>query len=137
MSAVIETKIWMALRERIASVVASPIVWPLDTFKLDPTTQQVIVSWSPNVSTRPNLANDSTHYYEGILTLGLMSPLNWTLEQVMQSAALLVNAFPESLRLEYDGVRVHIMKRGDIATTYRDENMWRTPINIRWGQFGG
>lgn len=136
MSAVIETKIWMALRERVASVVTLPIVWPLDTFKLDPTKQQVIVSFVPNVSERPNLANDSTHYYSGLLQFSLMSPLNWKLEQVMQSAALLVDAFPESARLEYDGVRVHISKRGDISQPYRDENMNRTTINIRWQQFG-
>lgn len=137
MSAVIETKIWMALKQHIASNVTLPIIWPLDEFHLDPTKNQVIVSYIPNISERPNLANDSTHYYEGIIQLTLMSPLNRTLEQILQVAAGLVDVLPESSRLEFDGVRVYIAKRGDITQTYRDENMWRTPINIRWKQFGG
>lgn len=137
MSAIIENKIWLALRQRVIDQVQLPIVWPLDTFKLDPTKYQVLVNYVPNTSIRPSLGNDETHYYEGLLILTLMSPLDRTLEQVTQQAAKLVNAFPESARIEFDGVRVHIAKRGDITQTYRDAGMWRTPINIRWKQFGG
>lgn len=137
MSAVIETKIWLALKERVAAQVALPVIWPLDTFDLDVTKYQVIVNYVPNASTRPSLGNDETHYYDGLLVLTLMSPLSRTLEQITQQAATLVDAFPESARLEFDGVRVHIAKRGDITQTYRDAGMWRTPINIRWRQFGG
>lgn len=137
MSAIIENKIWLALRQRVTDQVQLPTVWPLDTFKLDPTKYQVLVNYVPNTSIRPSLGNDETHYYEGLLILTLMAPLDRTLEQVTQQAAKLVDAFPESARLEFDGVRVRIAKRGDITQTYRDAGMWRTPINIRWKQFGG
>lgn len=131
----IETKIWMAIKQHILDNVTLPVVFPLDSFELDVAVNQVIVSFIPNISERPNMANDSEHYYDGIFQLTLMSPLNRNQENIINHCSNLVAAFPESARLVFDGVRVHIAKRGDITQTYRDAGMWRTPINFRYRAF--
>lgn len=131
----IETQIWMALKNHINAYVHLPVVMPTEQADLDTTQQQVLVSFIPNISERPFMENDSIHYYDGILQLTLMSPLNRNQENIIHHASRLIGAFPESSRIVFGGIRVHIPKRGDMTQTYRDGGMWRTPINIRYRAF--
>lgn len=135
-TATLETKIYEAIKARVShvgTVLGMKVAYPAENFEPDTKNGFLIFNNMPNISERPSIANDENHYYNGIAQIDIMLPVGLHVNsRSVQLAGLIIDEFPESIRMEFEGITVRVTKRGDYAAGYRDGNMWRVPVSIRW-----
>lgn len=140
MSATTETRIWLALKGRVKTIpLAFPKAWPKESFA--PVTGQpwLRIDLMPNRNNRPFLGSDDPMFRQGLLQIGLMTPLNGQPFEVdNQWAGQIAAHFWENLpgrKIHEDGLTVTIQRAPDVAAAFREESFWFTPISIRWECF--
>lgn len=140
MAATVETRIWLALKGRVETIpLAFPKAWPKQSFT--PTVGQpwLRVTFLPNANSRPFLGSDDPMFRQGLLQIGLMTPLNGqSFEVDNQWAGEIAEHFWGDLtgrKLFYDGVTVTIQRAPDVAGAFREDAWQFTPISIRWESF--
>lgn len=135
----IETKIWLALRGRVESIVLSqplPVLWPGQTIGL-PAENALEVAHMVNRPARRFIGSDEPHDRRGILQIGLLSTLSNNVHAetvVRQIAGTIADHFPADLKLTYADVLVRIYEAAEVGTSFKDEARNRniTPVSIRW-----
>lgn len=133
MPAQIETSIWLALKERLATLTlpaSVTLVMPKDDAPRKG--KYVQVDWLPNTLTRFSLSPTGASRRPGILQLSIMSPLSTkeAPEVDFNLGGEIAAHFPQDLALYYGNVRVKITSPGDVAPSYRESGYWRTPISV-------
>lgn len=137
-----ETRIWMALRQRVLSL---PGDYPLDT--KDPEFERPADATGPlayvetaNIDSAPEritLGSDDVDDRGGILTVTLMVPIHLkrTREYLKEQGGGLAAHFPKDLKLYFEDVMVRIEASPRVVDPYRDDAYWRVPVSIRWQSF--
>lgn len=138
----IETRIWMALRQRILSLpggypfdfVDPEFVRPADGTGALPFVEAANIDGAPE---RITLGSDDPDDRGGILTLTLMMPvhLKRTREYLKEQGGRIAAHFAKDLKLSFDGVTVRIETTPRVVDPYRDDAYWRVPVSIRWQSF--
>lgn len=139
-AATVETKIWLALKGRVETIpLAFPRAWPKQSFT--PTTGQawIRVTHLPNANSRPFLGSDDPMFRQGLLQIGLMTPLTGQVAEVdLQWAGSIAKHFWDDLparTIFHDGMTVTIQRAPDVAGAFREDAWWFTPISIRYECF--
>lgn len=134
-----ETKIWLALRSRVESLVLDPtlqILWPGQNVDL-PSGNALEVTHLVNRPSRQFIGSNEPHDRRGILQIGVLSlpSTNEHAETVVREIAGRVgNHFPTDHRLAYADVLVRIYEAPEVGSSFKDDQRSRvvTPISIRW-----
>ena len=138
MTEIVETKIWMALRARIATLpLTFAKAWPKEEFTPPPMQPYLEIAHLPNAVQRPFIGHDDPNWRTGILQLTLMYPvaLKHHGEVDIQYAGQIAAHFNQAVEMFYDDVKVTIERSPDVAQGYRDGVYWRTPVSVRWQAF--
>lgn len=131
-----ETKIWQALKAKVATISGYDFDWPQSEFT--PSDAPYLeVRHLPNYSNRLTIENSGQSQYKGILQLSLMYPitLKHSGEVMLEKAGLIKAQFTQGTLLSFQGVNVEIEKQPDIAQPFREDGFWRYPITIRYFSF--
>ena len=139
----IKTKIWLALRARVESLVLSPvhpIAWPNENFT--PTTAGGVlapyleVMHLPNTTDRLFINRGDANRFAGILQVSAMYRLGLPHGETIagEIAGLVAAHFPADLYLPYSDIRLRVTKEPDVAQGFRDDDTtrWKTPVSIRY-----
>lgn len=137
-----ETKIWLALRGRVESLVlapALPILWPGTTTPL-PTGNAIEVNNLVNRPTRTFIGSNEPHDRRGILQIGVLTTFSPSIhaETVAREIAAQVAAhFIVDMPLRYEDVDVRVYEAPEVGTAIKDEprQRWVTPVSVRWRTF--
>lgn len=116
MAAAIETKIWLALRTRVETLVLSPqleIAWPNETFTPVTGTPFLEVKHFPNVPQRKFLKGSEPNYFQGILQIMLHAQQNrpYGHAQAVDVAGQIIEHFPADQLLPYDNITARVAKK--------------------------
>lgn len=142
MTATVETKIWMALREHVDELDYA-FLWPGEATELPQEDGQPVdcieVSYLPNRPRRRALKGTSPHQRPGILQLLLLTVAGAEHHQTqaIEKAGTIAAHFEAGLKLHFDGVRVDITEAPTVSGGYQDttRGRWATPITIRFQSF--
>lgn len=143
MSATIETKIWQALKARVAGLPLGLVVnWPLEPFTPPVSGGKqlpyVECRHIPNSVNRRLLGSDDPQERPGIVQLTLCWPAadigigsgKTHPDVLIQKAGEVAAYFPTDLRLTFEGAVVAIERAPDVAQPYRDEAYIRAPVSV-------
>ena len=137
----IKTKIWLALRARVESLVLSPvhpIAWPNENFTPPASVlaPYLEVMHLPNTSDRLFINRGDANRYSGILQISAMYRLGTPHGETMagEIAGLVAEHFPADLYMPYSDIRLRVTKDPDVAQGFRDDETqrWKTPVSIRY-----
>ncbi|ESQ83253.1 hypothetical protein AEAC466_13455 [Asticcacaulis sp. AC466] len=135
----VETRIWLALRQRVTSLPGGlAIDWPGSDFT--PPADDggplgfVEVRQVQSPGTRILIGSQSASGRAGVLQLSLMVPIARGVADaaVAEMAGQMAAHFPADLKLRFMGLEVRIERAADIAAGYRDGVYWRVPVSVRW-----
>ncbi|MCO6050842.1 DUF4128 domain-containing protein [Mesorhizobium sp. RP14(2022)] len=129
----IETKIWMALKTRAETMVASlglPASWPNQDFT-PPSGNYLRISHIPNINTRPFLASDEPHRRMSILQIDVFAKKNQDIAVSTELAGKVAAFFPPDLPMRFDGVTVKVSKAPDVAQALPTDTHMQVPVSIR------
>lgn len=133
----VETKIWMALKQRIRPIPGGyTAVFPGDVY--DPTNAPYVqVQLMFNRPGRLTIQSTGPHDRLGILQLNLMYPvtLKHSLDVMQEKAGLIAAHWPTDLTLNFDGVQVRIYEAPQVMQAVREDAYWMIPVSIRWQSF--
>lgn len=134
-----DTKIWLALRGRIADAAdALPVAWPAEAFT-PPVTSTGLLPFlavgDTSTSIRVVISSRGKQERTGIVTVSYVAPLGNPQEWYVQKAASLLDYFPLDMGVPFQGVCV---KFGNgvavprVERGFRDNGYIRTPVIIPW-----
>lgn len=144
MSATVETKIWLALRECIESIPldfpvlmpGEPAVAPFDEAgsyfaegKLKPFIRVGRATADPS---RAFIANGMPHVRTGFLILTLAHPMGQNTSVFYQYAGTIAAHFSDSVSMRYDDVCVTITRYPSVDDGYEDNGYFNIPVRIPW-----
>ena len=145
MTATAETKIWQALRSRVATIAgyaASQFAWPMDPFTPPQSNGKPLpyldIAHMPNVNARVLVGSKGPMRRPGIVQIALMWPVaeigtasgKVHPDVLIQQAGEIAAHFPTDLCMPFQGVSVRVTKAPDVAQPMRDEVYWRVPVSI-------
>ena len=137
----VETKIWLALRTRLAGLTLSPaatVLWPGEDASI-PSGTAIEVIHQVNRPGRLFMGSTSPHQRQGILQLGVLtvSGASHHETQVREIAGDIADHFPADLSMTTHGVTVRVTEAPEVGGSFRDDKRarWVTPISIRWETF--
>lgn len=136
----VETKIWLALRERIESIpLPFAKAWPAETFTPTHTDGQLtpyLRIGRVTVAPIPVLIDDGKrHQRTGTLIITLVHPLGQVTSVYDEYAGQIANHFAEGASMYYGGVCVKITAQPHVQPGYEDNGYWTTPVSIPWQTF--
>lgn len=134
MAATIETRVWMALRQRVTSIPGGyPIAWPATEFN-PANAAYVAVTNFVNRPSRLTIGSAGADDRRGILQLMLCVPVASKLayEVMNQKASEIAAHFSKDTALTFDGVHVRVTEAPTVAAPMREDNYWQWPVSIRW-----
>lgn len=140
MSAKIETKIWLALKSRIDTLLPSyPKAWPSQKFEVPHSSSQP----SPYLSigrvtaapVRRVIAHGKPHDRAGFLMVTLVHPLGKNVAVYDQLAAEIAEHFKDGTQMRYDGLCVTVTSYPYAQDGYEDNGYWFVPVRIAWRCF--
>lgn len=135
----INTKIWMALKNRIAEAAGDlAVAYPSgETFEppVDGARRlpylAVGVTFAPPV--RQFIGSRKAQGRSGILTVVYVEPLGPAFAAHLEAASKILSPhFAEDTCVEFGGVIVSFPNEMAVQAGYRDEGYWRTPVLINW-----
>lgn len=134
----VETKIWLALRNHLASLVlspAAPFIWPAESVTI-PQGTSLEVTHMPNRPVRRYLGSDEPDLLRGILQVGVLTIPGFSQHQTVATeiAGDVAGHFPKDARMTYDDIVVRISEKPETGQSFRDEKRarWVTPVTIRY-----
>lgn len=145
MSAAINTKIWMAMKNSAAARVSGYAVdWPLETFvKPDADGQPapyIEVRHLPaGIAWRP-IKSEGRQEYIGVLQIALLWPVGQVNEKtpseaVLQRIGVIADRFKTDMRMRFEDVAVRVTQAPELAQPFRDGAYWRIPVSINYSCF--
>lgn len=137
MNATIETKIWLALRERIDSIPldftvimpGDPGEAPFSDGKLKPFIRAGRATADPS---RIFIANGMPHVRTGFLILTLAHPMGQNVSVYYQYAGIIADHFSDSESMQYNDVCVTIPSYPTVSDGYEDNGYFNIPVRIPW-----
>lgn len=148
MPATVETKIWQALKARVATLPGGyAINWPLAPFTPPKAGNRplpyVECRHIPNRNNRFLMGSTDPQERRGILQMTLCWPATNVgtgsgkthPDDLIQRAGEIAAHFPTDLAMDFEGIRVRVERAADVAQAYRDEAYARCPVSIRWQAF--
>ena len=134
----VETKIWLALRNHLASLVlnpAVPFIWPAEATTI-PHGNSLEVTHMPNRPQRQYLGSDEPPYRQGILQVGVLTVPGFSqhMSVAMEIAGDVAGHFPKDSRMTYSDVVLRVSEDPQVGQGFRDEKRarWVTPVTIRY-----
>mgnify|MGYP003466975281 FL=1 len=126
-----ETKIWMALKSRIATIPGGlAIAYPADVYT--PTDAAYIAVGRVNIAPERVFVASGAHERRGTLTLSHVAPIGQDQAVYEEAGAKIAAHFPDDLCMNFQGVAVKIVSASHVVDGYRDGAWWRTPVNVFW-----
>lgn len=130
----VETKIWLALKDRIETLPnAVPVAYPGDMFT--PPNGPWIAVGRVTQPPRRMLVKAGPHDRAGTLTLSYVAPMGLALASYEEKAGIIASHFGTDLTMTYEDVTVRITGSPHVAEGYQDDGLWRTPVNVRWQSY--
>lgn len=127
----VETKIWMALKSRIATIPGGlAIAYPADVFT--PTNSAYIAVGRVNIAPERVFVASGAHERTGTLTLSHVAPIGQDQAVYEEAGAKIAAHFPADLCINFQGVAVKIVSAPHVVDGYRDGAWIRTPVNVFW-----
>lgn len=128
-----DTKISMAVREKVATVTELPIAWPREDF--EPTGPYLMVGEVKGEPERLTIGGRHRHPYS--LMMQMMVPIKdkGTSLVTDEAAALIAAQFQTDERLEFQGMSVRVTQRPHVMEGFREGAWWQTPIRVRFEAF--
>ena len=127
----VETKIWMALKSRIATITGGlAIAYPADVFT--PTDAAYIAVGRVNIAPERVFVAAGAHERRGTLTLSHVAPIGQDQAVYEEAGAKIAAHFPADLCINFQGVAVKIVSAPHVVDGYRDGAWLRTPVNVFW-----
>lgn len=135
MDAAVETKIWLALKSRIATLGMNiPVLMPAEKH-IQPTTEYIRVGRVTIDPSRVLIANGKKYERTGFLMLTLVSPLHSNIEVFDNKAGKIAMHFADGKSMQYSDVCVTVTSYPHVVDGYEDGNYWNTPVRIPWRCF--
>lgn len=136
----VETKIWLALRERVESIpLTFAKAWPAETFTPTHTNGQLtpyLRIGRVTVAPIPVFIDaGKRHQRTGTLIITLVHPLGQVTSVYDEYAGQIAAHFAEGIAMYYDGVCVKITAQPHVQPGYEDNGYWQVPISIPWRTF--
>ena len=126
-----ETKIWLALKSRIATITGGlAIAYPADVFT--PGAAAYIAVGRVNIAPERVFVASGAHERRGTLTLSHVAPIGQDQAVYEEAGAKIAAHFPADLCMNFQGVAVKIVSASHVVDGYRDGAWWRTPVNVFW-----
>lgn len=129
----VETRIWMALKNRLLALPSlPPVAWPGSVFqKPDGLWLDVMNIVADNG--RLLISPRGQHDRSGTFQLLVHHKIGTEYEVSQEAAAQIAAHFPCDFPMEFLGVRVRVTRAPDVHEGYRsDDGWWVTPVRIRW-----
>lgn len=129
----IETRIYQAIKARVESLpMASTyaIVWtdgplpkkadgtPETSYTPDPTKRYLRATWTPNQTQRQFIGSRAPHRRPGVLQIDVMGLATQGSGVAREVAGQVAAHFPTDLNLDFQGVRVRVMKAPSVGTVF-------------------
>ena len=136
----VETKIWLALRERIESIpLPFARAWPAETFtpvysdgELLPYLRIGRVTVAP---VPVFIDTGKRHQRTGTLIITLVHPLGRVASVYDEYAGQIAAHFNEGTSMYYNGVCVKVTAQPHVQPGYEQDAYWTVPISIPWRTF--
>lgn len=124
----IETKIEMAIRNRVASLPMAttyPIVWSSGpgTYTPSPTQPYLRCTWIPNQTERRFIGSNDPHRRPGVLQVDVMDTLARGSLVARETAGQVALHFATDLRMHFDGVSVRVIKAPSVGPAFIDTHV--------------
>lgn len=133
MAAFVETKIWMALKNRLLQITPLPaFAFPGEIFT--PNGPYVRADFIINAPERVTV-NERPHNRLGILALTTVHPLSASGEVMLNLAGSLAHHFPVDSVHTFQDVCVRIRAEPHVLGGFEDNGNWQIPVNITWQCF--
>ena len=127
----VETKIWMALKSRIATIPGGlAIAYPADVYT--PTDAAYIAVGRVNIAPERVFVASGAHERRGTLTLSHVAPIGQDQAVYEEAGAKIAAHFPADLCMNFQGIAVKVVSASHVVDGYRDGAWWRTPVNVFW-----
>lgn len=144
----VETKIWQALRTRVATLQGGyTISWPMEPFS-PPTAggkpaPYVECRNIQNRTSRVFIGSSEPHDRKGILQLSLCWPVSEVgtgsgkthPDVLTERAGQIAAHFPTDHRMTFGDVDVRVTSAPDVAQGYLDGTYIKVPVSINWRTF--
>jgi hypothetical protein len=126
-------QIYIALRNRLTYTGGPAIVEPGQTYPSDVATPFILIQ-DERLDTARLFVGSTQDRQRGILSLAVMTPLEWTHAQSLGLADAVASRFPKGLVLPIaNGNPVRIERPGQlVASAYRDGAFNRQPVHVYW-----
>lgn len=136
----VETKIWMAIRERINSI---PLdfdkAWPAEAFATSYAGEKLLPFLRiGSVSVAPVpvfIEHGKRHIRTGTIIITLVHPMGQLSSVYDEHAGQIAQHFRDGTMMDYDGVCVKITAQPHVQPGYEDNGYWQVPISIPWRTF--
>ena len=126
-----ETKIWLALKSRIATIPGGlAIAYPADVYT--PTDAAYIAVGRVNIAPERVFVASGAHERRGTLTLSHVAPIGQDQAVYEEAGAKIAAHFPADLCMNFQGIAVEVVSASHVVDGYRDGAWWRTPVNVFW-----
>lgn len=132
-----EARIFQAFMKRIVAfnsggwpVVAPNVAYPPDGASKAPS--YLIVTHSPNRLRREDINPAGQHTHRGIFQVALLTPLGVSEDAAIEMAGKIAVHFSPVVQLVEGTTRVRITQHPQVVGGYRDNDRWRTPVNIEY-----
>lgn len=136
----VETKIWLALRDRVESIpLTFAKAWPAETFtpvyndgELLPYLRIGRVTVAP---VPVFIDTGKRHQRTGTLIITLVHPLGRVASVYDEYAGQIAAHFNEGTSMYYNGVCVKVTAQPHVQPGYEQDAYWTVPISIPWRTF--
>ena len=134
MATYLDAKIFKALNDRLDTMSGGyTIVEPNEVY--EPSADEAFI-FEQDVrfdNVRPHIDTGSSDWQTGVFSLAVMTPISWSYSQSLGIVGLIQDHFPKDLQITVSDVLVKITHKPQaIGNGYRDGNLFRIPVSIRW-----
>lgn len=138
----VETKIWLALKSRIDSLMPGVTkAYPAEIFEV-PKVGLLLSKYIRvgHVSAEPAsvfIETGTPHQRSGALIVSLVHPIRigYTLAQMEEIAGQIAQHFSDGTTMRYLDVCVSVNASPHVQGGYEDSGMWTIPVTINWTTF--
>lgn len=140
----VETKIWMAMKSRINTLMpAVPKAWPAQRYEPPtsgiPPAQQSYLRIGRVIAepTRQVIASGKPHQRTGYLIITLVHKLvqSYGLEVYEDMAGSIAEHFKDGTCMSFRGVTVSVPSYPHVMEGYEEDGYWTVPVRIPWRSF--
>lgn len=133
----VDTKIWLAIREHLETLVPSQpaeFLWPGENETVPEIGMEV--TFFPNRPQRHYLGSAEPSYRQGMLQIGLMTRPGAVHHETFarEIAGDIADHFPADHRMTYANIVVRVRETPVPGPSFRDDrrNRWITPTTVYW-----